>query len=59
PYNKWGLNTWDLFYFKTHPEITSKRESRSVFGPELDILTKNLDPGTNEIKKVLAVKHNL
>ncbi|RHZ61838.1 hypothetical protein Glove_345g71 [Diversispora epigaea] len=59
PYTQWGINTWELFYSEAYPEVTSKRKLRNDFGGELDVLVRNLEPGTRESKKVLALKRKL
>jgi hypothetical protein len=59
PYTQWGINTWEPFYFETYPDAKSKWKLHNDLGNELDILIKNLKPGTKESNKALTLKNQL
>ncbi|EXX62918.1 hypothetical protein GLOIN_2v1780863 [Rhizophagus irregularis DAOM 181602=DAOM 197198] len=56
PYEKWGVDTWDSFFYEKYSG--SKRKSRSALAVELKVLNKHLKPG-REKEKVSILKHNL
>ncbi|GBC19856.2 hypothetical protein RIR_jg26962.t1 [Rhizophagus irregularis DAOM 181602=DAOM 197198] len=46
-----GVNTWELFHSETYLEETSTRKSRNDLSGELDILIRNLEPETKEVRR--------
>ncbi|CAG8653867.1 11415_t:CDS:2, partial [Dentiscutata heterogama] len=50
--------SWDSFYFEKNPNAT-KRLSRDALSAELDVLIRDLEPGTKEREKALAIKSDL
>lgn len=56
PYEKWGVDTWDSFFYEKYSG--SKQKSRSALAVELKVLNKHLKPG-REKEKVSILKHNL
>jgi hypothetical protein len=43
PYPQWRINSWDDFYFEKYPN-TSRRNSHTSLGSELEALISNLEP---------------
>jgi hypothetical protein len=59
PHTKWGIDTWDEYFFKKFPNEPNSRKSHRDLNGELEILTRNLSPKSKEGRKVLTLRKQL
>ena len=56
--SKWGnVETWDHFFIEKNLSAT-RHMSHNTLGAELQILIKDLKPGTRTNEKALAIQHD-